>query len=339
MFNLSKIKDYEDLNIQNILKYISQKDIFEYYFGEEIDTNRQYKNPLRIDNRPGCRFFYSNVDDNLLFKDFSIKSPPIWCFEFIRLKYNLLTSYDVLIMINNDFKLGLGINLNEHNNNLASNINFEKRESLDIIRLPIKCRTQSFNKFDLNYWNQFGISLSTLNYYNVYSVKHVWKGNDIIWRYTKYNPIYLYHFPNDNKKKMYRPFEKNKNFKFISSPYINEVYQGYDQLPKYGDNLIITKSMKDVMTLYELGYLSIAPNGEGYDISNELINHLYTRFDKLIIFYDNDKTGLLNAKSLCDKIGCDYVYIPDKYGCKDISDYYKKYNKKSTLNLLNTLIK
>jgi hypothetical protein len=338
MFNLAKVKDYEDLTIENILKYISQRDIFEYYFGDKIDTNQQYKNPLRVDNRPGCRFFYSNIDNNLLFKDFSIKSPPIWCFEFVRLKYNLTNGFEVLNLINKDFKLGLGYVTHdfEYDNKV---LNFEKREDLETIRLPIKCRIQDFNKFDLNYWNQFGISLSTLQYFNVYAVKHVIKGNDIIWKYSTYNPIYMYHFPNDNKKKIYRPFEKNKNFKFISSPYINEVYQGYDQLPKVNEYLILTKSMKDVMTLYELGYVSIAPNGEGYDISNKFVNHLYTRFDKLIIFYDNDKAGLNNAESLCEKIGCNYVYIPDEYKCKDISDYYKKYKKQETLTLLNQLIK
>lgn len=330
MFNLAKSKEYEDLTITNVLKYLTQEQIYEHYFGQSISLTDKYKNPLRQDESPGCQFFYSTKSNKLLFNDFSLTSPPIDCFDFIKLKYN----YDLneaLMQINHDFKLKLG------SSEISGSPVAKKVTVKPIKREPIRCQPQNFNNFDKKYWNEYGITLSTLSYFNVYAIKKVWKGRRPVWTYSPGNPIYCYRFPIENKKKLYRPLAK-RSYKFMSSPGIKHVYQGYDQLPSKADRLIITKSMKDVMLLYELGYYAIAPNGEGYDIPNEFINELYSRFDELILFYDNDEVGIKNADDLCKKIGCSYIYIPEEYGEKDISDFYKKYGLVDTLTLMKKLL-
>jgi hypothetical protein len=55
--------------------------------------------------------------------------------------------------------------------------------------------------------------------------------------------------------------------------------------------------------------------------------------------YDNDLAGISNMKKIRrnhpDLI---YYFIPRKYNVKDISDFYKTYKKKRTINFIKEVI-
>lgn len=65
-------------------------------------------------------------------------------------------------------------------------------------------------------------------------------------------------------------------------------------LPKSGDAIVITKSLKDIMVLYEFGIPAIAPISENCYLTDAQHNKLVNRFNKVILFYDNDKAGIHN---------------------------------------------
>lgn len=54
-------------------------------------------------------------------------------------------------------------------------------------------------------------------------------------------------------------------------------------MPKNGDLLIIQKSMKDVMCLYELGITAIAPNSENLFLSDKQLEAVKNRFKRIIV--------------------------------------------------------
>lgn len=59
--------------------------------------------------------------------------------------------------------------------------------------------------------------------------------------------------------------------------------QGARQISKDGDDLLIVqKSMKDVMLLYEFGVQSIAPMSENTSLSEKVIEKLKTKFKRII---------------------------------------------------------
>ena len=68
--------------------------------------------------------------------------------------------------------------------------------------------------------------------------------------------------------------------------------QGIHMIPKYGEYLVITKSLKDVMCLYNYNIPSIAPGSETSFISDNQLSRLKQRFKKIIVFYDNDIPGI-----------------------------------------------
>lgn len=109
--------------------------------------------------------------------------------------------------------------------------------------------------------------------------------------------------------------------------------QGTHMLPKSGEYLVITKSMKDCMVLYELGIPAIAPCSETTFISDSQYRKLKERFDNIVILWDNDLTGIKFANKFRKQYDIIPLWLPrDTH--KDISDYYKAEGKKKTLELI-----
>lgn len=110
-------------------------------------------------------------------------------------------------------------------------------------------------------------------------------------------------------------------------------------LPKSGgEYLVITKSLKDVMTLYSCNIPAIAPISENCFVTDAQYNKLRSKFKKIILFYDNDSAGISNMNKIKKKYPEVYVlFIPRNYnkkGAKDISDFYKLYGRDKTLALI-----
>lgn len=107
-------------------------------------------------------------------------------------------------------------------------------------------------------------------------------------------------------------------------------------LPKEGGEfVVITKSLKDVMCLYEYGIPAIAPNSENLFVTESQLNRLQAKFKHIILFYDNDLAGIQNMNKIRKKFkNLIVTFIPRSYEAKDISDFRKLYGHKKTLALI-----
>ena len=127
----------------------------------------------------------------------------------------------------------------------------------------------------------------------------------------------------------------NKKYKFISN-WKSFRLQGAHVIPKQGEYIVVTKSMKDVMVLHEFGIPAIAPISENCYLTDAQHAKLVKRFNKVIVFYDNDNAGIVNMQKFRKQHPELYTcWIPRKYEAKDISDYYAKYGKEKTQELIN----
>ena len=100
------------------------------------------------------------------------------------------------------------------------------------------------------------------------------------------------------------------------------------------ENLIITKSLKDVMFLYENSFSALAPNSEGIIFPEKQMNNFLKNFKNIIIFYDNDLAGFRGArkyKKTYPYVNC--IFLKRQYA-KDISDFYKTYGRDRTLEFV-----
>ena len=111
----------------------------------------------------------------------------------------------------------------------------------------------------------------------------------------------------------------------------------WTKVPVYGDRIIICSSLKDALCIScQLHIPAIAPQGEGYNISNSALKDLKRRYGKIFISFDCDEAGLKDAQELHKKTGIPFI-VPDLHGKKDYSDYYKSLKDKEEFKQLEKL--
>lgn len=299
------------------LSLIPQEEIFEYY-GVEV-VSGTFLSPFRDDNRPTCSFYYAH-NGRLRLHDWAGYFHGD-CLDLVQWKFNC-SFQDALNIIANDFDLG-GYTERPVQREFIPNGNTPS--ILQVARREWTLR-------DLRYWANWDISINTLHFFEVAPIDVGWLNGRIVYEYKPtVKPAFVYHF-GKARYKFYFPYKRTKRFLHTHA----DILQGYNQLPDTGQYLIVTKSLKDVMKLYEMGLPAVAPMSEAQVLTNEQFNELSRRFKVLVALYDNDRRGmrsLLKFKAM----GVIPLCIHKSYGAKDFTDFYAKYGRATTLHFINHL--
>lgn len=314
-----------------ILSRFSEEQLMEYYLHLPVKKGL-FRSPLRRDKQPTCSF-YRNNSGTLIFKDFAT-GQHLNVFgvvqEIFRCDY-----HEALRIIAND----LGIVRDKTLQKNPGKINANPTKINDKEMSKIQVEIQDFTDLELKWWGRFGITLDILKKFDVFSCKHVFLNGDLCAKSQQHCPIFGYYGKKYQGLELWRCyFPKRTSFRFITN-WPSKKIQGYDQLPKTGKLLVITKSMKDVMCLYSCGISACAPNSENLFISDTMLDELKSRFEYIVVFYDNDRPGMYNmSKIRKDHPELFYAFIPKQYGSKDISDFYRDHGRKETLNLIKKFV-
>lgn len=281
--NFSLIKPLNEL--------VSDEDIFSHYLGEEIELGRAYLSPLRREGTPSFALFRSKKGD-IRFKDFGNGQTG--------------SAADLVMQL---YGLSYGEAINRIKSDILQQETIKKRriEPLSEPRLRDSPRyrftidSRPFSDNDLRFWGQYGIRKQTLLKFDVIPCRRVLVYDSTGCMKSSYfsnssEPIYAYRFgkQRDYRYKIYRP---HSNIKWLTNTIPRDI-QGWLQKPKNGTTIIITKSLKDVMVLTEVGLPAIALQSEAVLPPLDLVSHLYKTFQKVIMWYDNDLAGIkasLNA--------------------------------------------
>lgn len=312
-----------------LLEKATQETYLEYYLGIPVKKGL-FKSPLRQDKSPTCSF-YRRGNGDIIFKDFSGQ----FCGDFVKVvmtKYGC-SYYMALHMIANDFGY---INHSRLIKN-AKPIVISKTKFEGTSGANIQIEVKDFSKTELKWWKQYGITPEILKKFRVYSCNTVFLNGNIFTCSNNRHPIFGYYRGKNNEGlelwRIYLPLHRSKEPRFLSN-WKSELIQGAKQLPKEGDLLVITKSMKDVMCLYSLGITAIAPNSENLFLSETQYNKLKTRFKNIVLLYDNDLPGIHNMNKIRKQFDIKAMWIPRDYHAKDISDFYKMYGEEKTRELI-----
>lgn len=314
-----------------ILSRFSEEQLMEYYLHLPVRRGL-FRSPLRRDKQPTCSF-YRNNSGTLIFKDFAT-GQHLNVFGVVQEIFKC-DYHEALRIIAND----MGIVRDRELRRNPGKINESPTKITDKEMSKIQVEVQDFTDLELKWWGKYGITLNTLKKFNVYSCKHVFLNGNLLARSQQHCPIFGYYGKKYQGLELWRCyFPKRTSFRFITN-WPSKKIQGYDQLPKEGKLLVITKSMKDCMTLYSCGISAIAPNSENLFVSDNMLNELKSRFKYIVVFYDNDRPGLHNmARIRREHPELVYISIPKQYGSKDISDFYKDHGRKETLNLIKKFV-
>ena len=314
-----------------ILSRFSEEQLMEYYLHLPVKKGL-FRSPLRRDKQPTCSF-YRNKSGTLIFKDFAT-GQHLNVFDVVQSIFKC-DYFESLRIIANDFGIVRDSALRKNPGKI--NLNPIKIKDKEISKIQIE--VQEFTDSELKWWGKYGISKDILRRFDVYSCKHVFLNDQLFAKSQQHCPIFGYYGKKYQGLELWRCyFPKRTSFRFITN-WPSKKIQGYDQLPKKGKLLVITKSMKDSMCLYSCGITACAPNSENLFIPDKVLEDLKNRFKNIVVLYDNDRPGLYNmAKIRKEHPELTYVFIPKKYGSKDISDFYKDHGRKEKLNLIKTFI-
>ena len=321
---LAKIEQ-SNLTYATLLSRYNEYDMFAKYVGE-FRIGKPFKSPLREENNPSFSIFIDKVTNTLLYRDMGTGD----CgnvVKFVRNLKGLNTYKEALSELFKDLNVEI-VNSNTRTSNSRQN-NPDRHSELQISVIWKK-----LNNIDKAFWGKYFISNSTLKLFKVGAISTYMINNVVMARYHENDPIYAYKI--FSKFKIYRPFAI-KTLKWRGNVTSLDI-QGFEQLPDKGELLIITKSLKDVMVLKELGYTAIAPSSESTLIPKVVIDNLKARFSNIILFYDRDKTGMLFSRKMMKKYDLDFIFLNKQYKKKDISDFIETYGVEQTSKELKILL-
>jgi len=239
-----------------------------------LNIGEKFCNPFRLDRRPGCRLYVHN--GIVLLSDFG------------SMMFNGKSVIGVSKLTNSDF---LDLPSNER-------ITQVKKE------FTLNYVPKEYTSEDKEYWEQYGISTSQLNFENIKSVGYFEFGTDTIRSVFPSDLTFCINV--EDKHKIYRPYQKE--LRFLANFKGTEIGGN----TKLRSEPIYTKSAKDYMVLCNFGYDSRFIHSES--VKNVPVG---------TYLVDNDQAGKTYANYL-RTIGCKAFTLPDEFP-KDISDCYKLY--------------
>lgn len=313
------------LTIQEILKRVTEYDIFRWYMpNKDWKINQVTYSPFRNERNPS--FVIGNKRGVLSFIDFADTTKRGGCFDFVQMLFNLASLHDVLRMIDRDFGLGIvnGKPTEEYKRVVSEYKQPEQVKRYSLIQVV----TRPFTKEELAYWNQYHQDIQDLRDNNIYSIKKVYLNKQLFS--LKENELrfgYLY----DGHWKIYRPYNDRKT-KWVPN---NVPITAMDGLKDIENCRIafINKSKKDYMVMKKVYPCCCAVQNEGIAcFSPENVEYLKANSDVQILSFDSDVAGVANSQQITKLFDFEYLNVPKAYlkeGIKDWADLAKAHGLKA----------
>lgn len=324
------------VSLDDILSKVTEADILSYYLGV-TEVPCIINSPLRQDRRPSFGL-YSSDGIRIFYIDLATKDSG-GLFDLLGKMWNCGFK-EVLNKIDEDIsKFCGGASIHSYTPcAVRSTSNYNKDTDL-------QCKVRDWRDYDIEYWASYGITLEWLKYAEVYPISHkivIKDGHRYVFGADKYAYAYVEHKEGKVTLKIYQPFNK-AGYKW-SSNVDRSVWSLWTKIPKYGNNLILSSSVKDCLNIMcNLGIPSICLQGEGYLPKPQIMKELKSRYKNIIIFFDNDfnnpsNPGHNDAKRLSEEYNLKMIEIPKEYESKDPSDLYKNHGKEVYLKIMNEIL-
>lgn len=297
------------MSLKDLLDKLTDYDIYSYYVGQ-FKIGKLFNSPLRSDDKNPSFAIFKGINGGLFFKDHGSGEGGN-AIKFVKLYKNINTKDELEREL-----LRIVRKMNPNSGNAIRTYSY----SVDSGPTDIGIVRQPFTDVDKRYWKQFHISTDTLRKFQVFSIKYFLCNRVVRGTYKETSPMYAYKV--DDKFKIYRPLA-SKYTKWRTN-LTNRNVQGLSELPVEGGNLlIITKSLKDVMCLYEMGFNAIAASSETTFIPDDILDSLRHKWKNVIMLYDRDKTGMLESRKYSKQYKLDALFVHKRFKAKDISDAVK----------------
>ena len=327
-------------SVDDIYQHCNHYDLFRYYIGDFI-IGRQMLSPLRQEKKPSFAIF--TKEGKILFNDFILGGGDI--IRFVQLKFNLRFPEAIAKIVHDS---GLGKKFQSDCTYTPQPL-IAYNKVIEDTKPIIKIKRRKWTAQDVKFWAGFKINEETLQRYRVYPLQYVFFNNKI-FKTGAYAYCFVELKDGTESYTIYQPY--SKNMKWYKS-HDASVFYGWSQLPNGGEDLLITKSMKDVMCIASNTKMpTVALQSEKAKPKEQVIAELKRRFKNIYVLYDNDydkqyldppkpNWGRQLGKELCDLYGLIQVEIPDMvaepYKAKDFSDLAKNGGLKLGITMVENI--
>lgn len=326
-------KTSSSISVSELFEKYSETQILLAVFPEITSIPCKISSPFRRDSNPSFSIYLDN-DNHIRFKDFGESETKGGLLDLLCKKWNC-TFHQVFDKILEVMQKQEGSDVTVKHKQIKT---LTRKETSELTKIQVAVRP--WKDYDYEYWASYGIERQWLKYAEIYPISH----KIITKKDKKTGKTFKYIFPADRlayvyverkegnlSLKIYQPF--NKKYKWCMKM-DSSVISLWTKVPEYGDRLIIASSVKDALVLScQLHIPAIAPQGEGYGISQTAVNELKRRYKRVFICYDVDTPGIEDAKKLSKQTGFPYI-VPDLKGKKDFSDYFKSLENKEEFKQL-----
>ena len=328
-------KTSSSISISELFEKYSEVQILTTVFPEINNIPCKISSPFRRDSNPSFSIYLDN-DNHIRFKDFGENETKGGLLDLLCKKWNcsFYQVFDKILETMQKQEKGSDVTIKPKQIKIMT-----RKESSELTKIQVAVRP--WQQYDLDYWQSYGITKPWLKYAEIYPISHkiVTKKDKETGKTSKYifpadqlAYVYVERKEGNLSLKIYQPYNTN-GFKWCSRMDAS-VISLWTKVPEYGDRIAICSSVKDALCLSANIHIpAVAPQGEGYNISNTAVNELKRRYEKVFICFDTDEPGLKDAKNLSEKTGFPFI-VPDLGTCKDISDFYKSLTNKEDFKQL-----
>ena len=297
---------------------ISKTEIFEKYSEVQVVSTVfnltsipcRISSPFRVDNNPSFSI-YLNDQKHVCFKDFGDKDCRGGLLDLL-CKYWKCTFNQVFDKILEVMQKQEGTDVEIKSKQVKV---LTRKETSELTKIQVAVRP--WRDYDYEYWSSYGIEKQWLHYANIKPISHkiitkkdkeTGKTFKYIFPTSKYTFCYVERKEGILSLKIYSPFDKKHKW---CSKMDASVISLWAKVPEFGDKIIIASSTKDALCIScNLHIPAIAPQGEGYNLSETAINELKRRYKQVYISYDGDKAGIEDAEKLSKTTGFPIIYCP-----------------------------
>jgi hypothetical protein len=320
---------------EDILSRVSEFNILSYYFGvTEIPCFIQ--SPLRVDKNPSLGLYTLN-GHKIYYRDMStMERGGTWDLlgNYWNLDYN-----QVLEKVYRE--------IDRIPNHVSSKVVVAGSDNRVVCKkgTKLECKVREWQQHDIEYWEQYGISLEWLKFGEVYPISRIIitsSDRQMIKCADKYAYVYVERKDGNVTIKIYQPFSDKHKW---SNNHNSSVWDLWTKLPKKGEHLIITSSRKDALCIWEnSGIPSVSLQAESYLPKEKVVNELKERFNKVYVLYDNDFQSEVNhghnlGNLMAKQFDLIQIEIPLIYQSKDTSDLAKNHGREIVREVIHNLIK
>lgn len=316
------------LSDEAVLERVDEYTLYCKYLGFEPQLRTKYKSRIRTgnsDDSPSFSIFSSNKPNREYFwKDNGGRGESGDIFKLIMLLHGYTEFKHALQKVDLDFNLNFGSPVPPQ----TKIVTYLPPEDIPSV---ISIKARAFTKYELDYWNTFGVTQALLTKFKVHSTDLYWLSAD---QQGGSKPAHGHCFAYQIMKRyqIYQPYAPPER-KFRQNLTDKDLH-GFHQLAYEQDTLIITKSRKDVMTLDSHGFEAVAPRSENTPIAPEYLRYLETKYKHIYTLFDNDGKHRRDFYPINYK----HVEIPLSTDCKDPAEHRAKYGEAEFIKLINQIL-